>query len=56
MFIRHKPLTTVVFLQLVGLKVVIIDYVNLAYYNIFSAIKSMFSFAYYDPFLRELWL
>jgi hypothetical protein len=48
MFIRHKTLTTVVFLQLVGLKVVIIDYVNLAYYNILRVFKSMLSFAQID--------
>lgn len=48
MFFRLKTLTTVVFLQLVGLKVVIIDYINLVYYSILSAVKSMVSFAQID--------
>jgi len=41
MFSRHKPLTTVVFMQLMGLKVVIIDFSNFLYYNIYRVVKSM---------------
>ncbi len=47
MFIILKPLTTVVFLQIVGLKIVIIDYINLLYSNIFRVVKSM-------PYLLKL--